>query len=210
MASNQRPGQPHGIAPGRRLVTADLDDACSDLAQWLPQAAALTASPDTAPGPGTRTAPGSHPPWNTEVAGLVYEIQAGLGDVAAGFRQTVTGTLTPRPPYRATGTVLRAISSLGTAVSSDQAQAAARQLGNWITAITQLPAIDVEERPRKIRSACPFCGIGMLRLLPRSGRVTCLRYGACTDSNGGHPEGVLAVSAINGEPRIFWKDGKTT
>jgi hypothetical protein len=191
-------------------VTVTLDQARADLEQWLPVAAALIATPDTAPGPGTRTAPGSKPPWNAEKANLVHGIVAGLVDWEAEFRQQVTGTVRARPAYRQTGTVLRSIASMATAVLEQDADDARRWMEAQVTAIMQLPAVDVEERPRKVRSACPFCGLGMLRLLPRSGRVTCLRYGACRDGDGAHPTGELAISHLDGEPRIYWSDGSVT
>jgi hypothetical protein len=50
----------------------------------------------------------------------------------------------------------------------------------------------------------------MLRLMARSGRATCLRYGACFDSDGQHPRGELMRSQLDGQWRIYWNDGAVT
>jgi hypothetical protein len=46
----------------------------------------------------------------------------------------------------------------------------------------------------------------MLRLSPRSGRVTCLRWGVCVDRDGNHPQGQVDRS-VSGEPMVSWQDG---
>jgi len=84
---------------------------------------------------------------------------------------------------------------------------AARILDRWSLAICQLAAIDEAERWQKVSgAACPYCGHPMLRLSPRSGRVTCLRFGACWDGNGDHPQGQVDHS-VGGEPMVAWADG---
>jgi len=50
----------------------------------------------------------------------------------------------------------------------------------------------------------------MLRVRPRSGDVTCLRYGACRDHDGHHPAGRLDISHLTSEPVIRWNDGLVT
>lgn len=42
---------------------------------------------------------------------------------------------------------------------------------------------------------------------PCAGKVTCLRFGACSDSNGHHPVGAMDVSRLTGDPLIRWNDG---
>jgi len=78
---------------------------------------------------------------------------------------------------------------------------------SWVTAVRQLPAIDEAERFRRVHGAsCPYCGLPMLRLGERSGRVTCVRFGACSDRRGEHPAGFVSRS-VSGEPMIAWADG---
>jgi hypothetical protein len=57
---------------------------------------------------------------------------------------------------------------------------------------------------------CPYCDIDMLRVKPKAGEVTCLRYGACSDSNGQHPHGWMDVSQLTGDGIIRWADGLVT
>ena len=71
----------------------------------------------------------------------------------------------------------------------------------------RLPAVDLE-RPTACQPACPYCQRPMLRVYARDGRVTCLAYGSCLDSNGRHPVGTLTIGAVSGEPYIAWADGK--
>jgi hypothetical protein len=76
--------------------------------------------------------------------------------------------------------------------------------------IQELPAVDQAEPWRRLPAQCPYCGFAMLRVRPRSGEVTCLRYGACTDADGQHPAGRLDVSRLTGEPIVQWNDGLVT
>lgn len=189
-----------------------LAEACSDLQQWLPRAAALIAEPDIMAGTGTRTAPGSRPPWNADAADLTHEITAGLADIEAELRQAVTGTIRDRPPYRSTGRVLAAISALGSA--TDAPGDAARVIQHWVTRIMTMPAIDATEvqRPVRVRQACPFCKLGDLRMVRRDFdcRITCLRLHQCHDTQGDHPRGLLEQSRLDGQWRIYWNDGTVT
>ena len=73
--------------------------------------------------------------------------------------------------------------------------------------ILELPAIDQAERWRRVPAECPYCAFKMLRVQPRAGTVTCLRYGVCRDSDGHHPIGHVYVSAFTGDPRVHWNDG---
>lgn len=189
-----------------------LADACADLASWLPAASDLIAEPDT---DGTRShgKPGSKPPWNAAAAHAALDAHAGIRHIETAFRTAITGQPGPRRGGSDANTIaaLDAIARLGEAVTTDAAAEAARILTRWATAIQQLPAIDQAERPHRVTAECPYCGFEMLRFFPRSGRVTCLRAGACEDADGNHPVGRLSPSALPGmEPGIEWADGLVT
>jgi hypothetical protein len=71
--------------------------------------------------------------------------------------------------------------------------------------IQQLPAIDEMERPQRVSAECPYCRFPMMTLYPKSGRVTCLRYGTCFDGDGNHPVGTAERGRLG--PCVVWADG---
>lgn len=155
-----------------------LAEACTDLIAWLPHAQALIAEPDTQPTAG-RTQPGSKPPWNSQAANIRLDIHAGARELEQNLRYRVSGTLTERGGSD-TNTVLalEAAARLAEAVDHAIADAAARLVAGWITVMMQLPAIDLEDPPRRLPAQCPRCDRGMLRAFMRDGRVACLGCGA--------------------------------
>jgi len=187
-------------------VTA-LGEACAAIAERLPQAAALTAKPDTDGSTG-HGKPGSRPPWNSAAANAALDAHEGLRRLEAVMRKAVTGHALRRGGSDAnTLKAIEAIERLGAAMTADAAVQAARILDRWSLAIQQLPAIDEAERWQRVSGACcPYCGHPMLRLSPRSGRVTCLRWGVCADRDGNHPQGQVDRS-VSGEPMVSWADG---
>src|SRR5262249_23726298 len=78
------------------------------------------------------------------------------------------------PAYRHAGRTIRAIGRLAEAADHDTVTEATRQINGRVTAIMQLPAIDLEEKPRQREGICPQCDRGMLWIYPRSGRVACV------------------------------------
>ncbi len=188
-------------------MTGQLAEACGDLRRVLPEAGARIAYPDS-DGTRTRHQPGSSPPWNGAVAAALFDALEGIRQLAVAYRLQVAGRHTPRRPMSATGATLTEIISLSYAVAPGERDQAVIMLNRWTTAILQLPAIDEQERPQRVASPCPYCGFGMLRVFPRSGRVTCLRYGACFDGDGNHPVGMVEVGRVSAEPLLVWRDGK--
>ena len=178
-----------------------LEQACDDLTLWLPRAAVLLAHPATAPTTG-RSKPGSQPPWNTAVANALFDALEGIREIEATMRGR------GRRPHAQAGATIASIVRLSQAVPSDDLKDVTRQLTRYTVTILQLAAIDQEERPRKIDARCPYCEFPMLRVYPRSGRVSCLRQGACFDSRECHPTGVMAVGDASGQPMIAWADGR--
>ena len=187
---------------------SDLDSVCSDLSQLLPEAAVLIHQPDSTPGSG-HDKPHSKPPWNAAVANVVYDALETIRRLHADIGSEVAGRyIQPSKPHAHTGGTLIAITRLAQALEPQAQDDAMRQLAYHVTQILQLPAIDREERWRKIAgAACPYCGLPMLLAAPQSGRVTCLRYGNCSDSNGQHPRGVMTIGQASGQPMIVWSDG---
>jgi hypothetical protein len=107
----------------------------------------------------------------------------------------------------AMGAVLESLQRLADSVDDASRRDAAAAISRWTTAILQLAAVDEAERPQRVQAACPYCGYFMLRVYPRSGRVACLRAGACADSDGNTPSGRAGRSALDGTPMILWNDG---
>ena len=189
-------------------MTGTLGEYCADLAVLLPAAAALIAQAD-ADGAAGSGQPGSSPPWNSAAAAAVMDAHEGVRRLEASLRLAVAGHPGPKRGGSDANTMaaLKAIEHLGYGVSMDAAADAAHFLDRWSRAIRELPAVDEAEPWRHVPAACPYCGFGMLRVAPRSGMVTCLRYGACTDSDGRHPSGRMDVSRLTGDPVIQWQDG---
>lgn len=191
-------------------MTADLAEACNDLTQWLPVARTLITEPDITTSTG-HVKPGSRPPGNWAVFTLYADVITGIRDIEQELRQTVTGRNQRRQSWsdQATINAIDAVAKLAQAAPEHDVTSAARTISSWITTFLQLPAVDIEERPQRVRSACPYCEFGMLSLRPRSGEITCLRHGVCFDSAGEHPRGEL-VAYSDGSAAISWKDGKVT
>jgi hypothetical protein len=184
-------------------VTA-VDEACADLAAVLPLAQALLHLPDH-DGTTSRTQPTSRPPWNSQAADALLDAAEGARQLEAAWRSG------HRRPYAATGAVLASIVRLSYARDEGEQRAAVILLTRSATAIMQLAAVDQAERPQRVQADCPYCGFGMLRVYPRSGRVACLRgAGACADTNGQPPAGHVGRSGLDGSPRIEWADGLVT
>ena len=192
----------------RLPVTSDLTGSCAALAGLLPQVRALLTEPDTATVTG-HTQPASRPPWNSAAANAVMDAHEGIRRLEASLRLAVTGHTGPRRggSDAATSAALQAIEALSNAVDLKAMEQAARFLDSLCRPILELPAIDQAERWRRVPAECPYCAFKMLRVQPRAGTVTCLRYGACRDSDGHHPIGHVYVSAFTGDPRVHWADG---
>jgi hypothetical protein len=182
--------------------------ACTGLAALLPAAAALITEPDE-DGTAGSGQPGTRPPWNSAAAAAVMDAHEGVRRLEASMRYAVTGHTGPKRGGSDANTMaaIKAIEALSHAVTGDDAAMAARILERWTRKIRELPAVDEAESWRRIPATCPYCGFGMLRVAARSGQVTCLRYGTCTDSDGRHPAGHMDVSALTGDPLIRWNDG---
>jgi hypothetical protein len=172
----------------------DLAASCADIATWLPIAQALVTEPDT-DGTTRGGKPGSHPPWNSAAANAVMDAHAGLRALEASLRLEVTGRTGPRRggSDANTAAAIAAIEALGNAVTTAAMAQAARVLDRWSRQIQELPAVDEAEPWRRVHAICPYCKFSMLRVQPREGTVTCLRYGACRDADGHHPVGRMDV-----------------
>jgi hypothetical protein len=185
----------------------DLAQSCADLRHWLPVAMVLVHRPDQ-DGTTTGGQPGTRPPWNPSAAAAAMDAHELVRRLEASLRLAVTGRTGPRRGGSDANTMaaITAIENLGHGVTADVMTVAAHVLDGSSTAIQQLAAVDKLERSQRVAAICPYCGFGMLRLSPRAGRVTCLRFGVCSDGDGKHPVGFVQ-QGLDGEPMVAWADG---
>ncbi len=154
-----------------------LSDAVADLRPLIPVARALITEPD-AQGFAGHAQPASAPPWNSAAANAHTDIHAAVREIEADLRYQVTGTVTMRGGSEAnTYAALDAVLKLGDAADEATADDAARVLARLADAVLMLPAVDLEERPRRIPGICPECERSMIRAWLRDGRVACLGCG---------------------------------
>ena len=198
-----------GPHPRWQYAVTALADACADYAAAVPLAQALTHIPDT-DGSAGRGQPASRPPWNPAAATALLDALDGARQLEAAWRSQAAGRPVPRRAMAHTGAVLASLLRLAHAAEDGEEHQAVILLTRWTTAILQLPAVDREERPQRVEWPCPYCGFAMMRLYPRDGVVTCLRYGACLDSDGSHPRGRADWNRITGDAEIAWNDGLVT
>lgn len=192
-------------------MTDGLTASCADLAAWLPIAQALITEPD-ADGTTGGGQPGTRPPWNPGAANAVMDPHEGVRRLEATMRLEVTGHTGPRRGGSDANTMaaIKAVEALANAVSDTTIARANAHLTTWVRRILELAAVDKSEPWRRIPAECPYCHFQMLRVAPRAGTLTCLRYGACSDNDGRHPIGHVYVSQLTGDPKVHWNDGLVT
>ena len=193
------------------MTDTRLAEACALIAECLPVALQLVTEPDADGTTGTGQ-PSSRPPWNQAAASAAMDAHEGLRRLEASLRLAVTGHTGPRRggSDASTAAAIAAIEALGNGVTAHAMAQAAKILDKWSRQIQELPAVDQAEPWRRIAATCPYCKFDMLRVRPRSGEVTCLRYGACRDMDGRHPAGHLDASRLTGDWGIRWNDGLVT
>jgi hypothetical protein len=197
------------------MSRADVAEAAAELTRCFLAAKILITQPDTiaANGPGLPAGPAE--PWNGQAAAAFLGAVQEARDLEHELRAEVTGR--PGEVYRTRGparggsdantvAAIAAIVALAEAVDDPAAADAARRMGRRATVVLQLPAVDEAELWVRVRAGCHHCGCPMMQLAPRSGRVTCIRWGRCTDHAGNHPVGVVQQS-VTGEPMVAWADG---
>jgi hypothetical protein len=210
-------------------VTA-IPDVCADVAGWITLAALLVPEHDADGSQQPGSSSDSRPPWNAEAANACYDPAPFVRGLEASMRLAVTGH-----PGQARGgsdgntrAALKAIESFAWPLRRVHENApreigangrlrpchcpycrAGHHLARLARAVQQLPAIDEAERPQRVATACPYCGIPMMRLFPRAGLVVCLRGGfACQDGDGNPPKGHARSGRLG--PQIEWEDGLVT
>lgn len=188
---------------------SDLAAACAELETWLPHAAVLTAQPHT-DGTRTRSKPGTKPPGNWAMVALVTDIAEGVRRAEDQLRQEARLPVRHRGgSNRNTGLAIAAIRRYASTASPGTASELARTIGGWVLVIRQDPANDDAPILQTVAGECPYCHYQMVRIDPRAGRITCLRFGVCVDSEGKHPVGWLERNGINGDAFVLWNDGLT-
>jgi hypothetical protein len=177
-----------------------LAEACADLRPLLPVARALLAAPD-AQGSAGHAQPASAPPWNQAAANAVMDIHAAVREIEREFRAQVTGRLAERGGSEAnTRAALDAICRFAGSVTDGAAADAAIVLARLADAVLMLPAVDLEERPRRLPGICPQCDRCMIRTWLRDGNVACLGCGL----RGFMRHGTVSDGCIE------WEDGAIT
>jgi len=140
-------------------------------------------------------------PGNTAVFYVLTDIHAAVRELEQDFRYQVTGTVTVRGGSDGnTVAAINAVCNLAAALDHAMADHAARILNRYVTAVMQLPAVDLEERCRQVPAPCPRCQRRMLRVYERSGRVACL--GCAT-------RGRMMPGTVS-DGYIEWEDGTIT
>ncbi len=199
-------------------------EAAADLTRCLTIAETLIPLPDQDGTTAIGSATVSSPPWNAQAAAAVLDTHEGLRRLEASLRLIVAGHPGSRRGGSAANTfaAIEAVTALSYALPQDghiQEKGKPcpcdwcrliRILARWAMAVERLPAVDTAEIWQRVQAACPYCGFAMLRYAPRSGRLTCLRYGSCADADGVHPVGHVTVSELDGTPCVAWQDGLVT
>jgi hypothetical protein len=199
-------------------------DAAAELARAVTVAEVLIGRPDTegTTAAGSATVPSA--PWNTQAANAALDAHQLARRLEASLRRDVTGRTGPARGGSDANTLLAiaAITSLSYALPEGHVRTengepcpcgycrVARLLTRMVMAVERLPAVDTAEVWQRVAAECPYCGRGMLRYAPRSGRLTCLAYGSCADSDGNHPVGHLTISELDSMPCVAWADGLVT
>jgi hypothetical protein len=186
-----------------------LAEACHDLGPALARAEALIAEPDTDI-TASRTKPGSRPPWNAQAANALLDALELIARLEQDWHAAAAGRPVPRRPMSRTGATITSIIRLSYAIPDDTRRHAASLLTRAITVIGQLPAVDTSERITRLAAPCPYCGYLSLRAFMPSGRLACIRYGACVDSDGETPRAQMMVSGLTAQPAVAWADGLVT
>ena len=191
-----------------------LQDAAGELAIVIPRLRQATASPMASRnGEGRRPAPGSPPPWNGQVAGVLYDIHAGIRDLETDLRYVTSGVIRRRGGSDAnTILALAAIVPLAAGAGFPAQRAARRQVTTWTwqgrialgeaEPLQHFPREPGQETPR-----CELCGYTTLRMRPAVGVVLCINP-VCTDANGERPVGHVEYGSYSQEPCIVWNDGR--
>lgn len=210
-------------------VATPVRDAVDALAQTLPRAAALTATPDVIT-PAVISSGGqaeSEPPWNAQAAYVVTDVAAGARDLEARLYTAVTGQ---RRAARGgsdgnTGAAIEQIARLAAALPGHQpcphtprcrrccceTCCAAARVGAWVVSAKLLPAIDEAARwiPIPGDPPCPYCSTPSLRYAQRQLIVAC-HNPDCADSDGNTPAAHCGYSPRDAAPALMWRDGLVT
>ena len=190
-------------------VLADTSETLTRLLPSLETAARVPAS--RRPGPGSRGAPGSRPPWNTGPAYVLLDIHYGARALETDLRYVTAGVLRERGGSGSnTVRALVSIVSLAGGVPFAQQDAARRQVTAWLwrgrialgesEPIQHVPRETGQPAPR-----CPWCRFPSLRMRPLAGLVFCINPD-CADGDGRHPVARIEVGAGFGEPLLVWQD----
>jgi hypothetical protein len=182
-------------------VTGDTGQVCADLASWHNHVAELIDQPDRGGTTPSRSKPRSRPPWNPAVANAIYDTHAAIRETEQELRHDVTrrpAHLCRRPGWSDGNTTraLEAIPKLAAAADTQLTEQAIIDLNRLLASILQLPAIDLEQRPRIL--PCPRCTRKMLRYWENSDEVAC--YGC-------NQKASISIGYISGEPDLTWADG---
>jgi hypothetical protein len=190
--------------PKARQSTTDQADAdrltaaVGDILKSLADVAALLPEPSGRPQTGTigRHAPESSEPWQGAAAAVYWTIHFGARQLEDVCRADIG--LPPQDPARGgsaanTDDALRAVASTAPTMTAGALNAARRRVEAWLTAIQQIPDIDladtwvpVPRQPGSLPPTCPYCTTFSLRMAPARQVVRCFNP-PCRDTDDRPP-----------------------
>ncbi|MFB4294816.1 hypothetical protein ACBI99_44805 [Nonomuraea sp. ATR24] len=174
----------------------------------------LLPEPVADPATGTMShhkAHGSPAPWHAEAGPALYTISEEARRLEASLRLAVAGHPGRRRGGSDANTIraLHAITELVHAVPEAAGREAARIVARWVRSARQVAGVDLEERPRPLRTLCPYCATFGLRVIQDNADIWCINRD-CRDHDGRRPRGRLDSSNLTGDGMITWADGRTT
>lgn len=153
----------------------------------------------------------SAPPWNSQAAYLVTDLQLLARRLEATLRAYAGASLTRGGSDGNTALALQALPNLAPAAPVLVVRDVWFQLDGWclrgrtalgeVEPLTLLPRLPGQSEPR-----CPWCRFQTLRYQALAGLVRCVNP-ECRDFTGMRPVGRIEVGRLSSQPLLVWQDG---
>jgi hypothetical protein len=187
----------------------DLAEAVEAAERILPSLRPLLAEPRPAlPRAGSRPAPDSSEPWNSEAAAVYWDIWYGSRGLARQMRAELqlADDCLPGPEG------LAQIRACGATISRRTLGVVTARIWSWVARANALPDMGEAEPWRHLPTlpgfeppACPYCRTFGLRMQAGAGHVRCF-YPDCRDLDD-HPTRAKMQLGTYGTPALFFADG---